>query len=62
MTPEQYFIAGVIFQAGILYAVIRYLRRDVNGIGKKLRKVIAAIILFVPESEREKIVRMLLTD
>lgn len=30
---------GLIFQAGILYAVILAMRRDLNGVGAKVRSI-----------------------
>jgi hypothetical protein len=32
-------IIGLIFQAGMLYAVIRAMRRDLNGVGTKVRGI-----------------------
>lgn len=32
-------IIGLIFQAGMLYAVIRSMRSDLNGVGRKVRGI-----------------------
>lgn len=55
---------GLIFQAGILYAVIRAMGRDLNGVGRKVRGiqeaneqryitiVVVSLMSEVPEANR----------
>lgn len=52
---------GVIFAAGIFVAATRYTKRDVNGIGRKQRRMILVMILQCRDmDEVHQVARMLL--
>jgi hypothetical protein len=53
--------AGVLIQAGILIATVKFIQRDVNGIGKKQRSMVAEqIIMAKDHPEFSVIVRKLI--
>ena len=76
MTPETYVQVGtgileLAFFAGGLYYAIRQMRRDLNGLGVKVRAmqqaedgrflaVAVALLLIAPEKNRESIAAKLL--
>ena len=76
MTPDALLyveIGGLVFQAGMFYAAVRYLRRDVNGLGKKqrdtearedkrYRHIAAAVILSADKKHRAIIIQLLLGE
>lgn len=53
------FAAGVIFSAGILVAGFRITRRDVNGLGKNLRKTWACELRCAAEEDPIKKAKLL---
>lgn len=60
MNWPQY-IALAAFNVGMIYAMFRQLRKDVNGLGWKTRKSVAEIIILSKQSpDFDAIVRRLL--
>ncbi len=62
--------ATLLFSAGGIYFAFRQLRRDVNGVGRKLntleekqrteaRKILTVFLLFCTDQQREKIASLL---
>jgi hypothetical protein len=58
---EKIIIAGVtaIFAAGVAWAGLKQLRKDVNGLGRKFNRMERAIMAFCPDDKREKIAAFL---
>lgn len=58
---ERLIIAGVgaVFGAGAAWAMLKELRRHVNGIGKKVNRLILLHLAFCPEDQRKAIAAFL---
>jgi hypothetical protein len=54
-------IGTTIFFAGAFYGMVLRIRKDQNGMGKKVSRIIAVLIPMLPEKDREHLVRFLLT-
>jgi hypothetical protein len=60
------FVVGVIFAAGILRSEVKQLRTDLNGIGKKARKLHTVQMVIIAQTddriERFKLVSLFKED
>jgi hypothetical protein len=50
---------GGIFSAGIFYAGVKGMRKDLNGIGRKQREMLAVLIETASKEDREKFIALL---
>jgi len=58
---EKLIIAAVsvVFSAGVAWAMLKQLRRDVNGLGRKVNRMKDAHLTFCPAEQRKEIAEFL---
>ena len=50
---------GVIFAAGGFYGMVKSMQKDLNGLGRKQREMLAALIDTADDKHREKFTALL---
>lgn len=55
--PEKLIISAVsaIFGAGVAWGILKQMRRDVTGIGRKMHRIEIVTLMYCPENQREKV-------
>lgn len=54
------FAIGIVFNAGVAYTLLRQVRRDLNGLGKKHRKLEALVFDIAPADKQTEVGKALL--
>lgn len=54
------YLAAVVFTAGGAWVTVRTMRRDLNGIGRKLRRMQLLLIKYAPPEKRDELIEDLL--
>ena len=61
MTTELLTAAGsVLFSAGVAWGTFQRVRRDVNGLGRKINTMEKLLLAYCPEDQRKEIMKVLL--
>jgi hypothetical protein len=56
------FAMGIAFGAGAYAFALRTARKQINGLGARLNRVVMALVHICPENEREEVLRKILGD
>jgi hypothetical protein len=60
LTNLAIFLIPVVFAAGGYVAGVRTMRKQINGLGGRVNRIVAALIHVCPEAEREKMMLLIL--
>lgn len=56
------FVLGLAFGAGAYAMALRGARKQINGMGGRVNRVVMAIVHICPEDKREEVVRIILGE
>lgn len=54
------FLLGIAFAAGVYASSARATRKQINGLGGRLNRVVAAVIHMCPDDKREEVTSLML--